>query len=159
VLYGVWGSSGNDVFAVGSDGNILHYDGSSWTPMTSGTANALDGVWGSSGNDVFAVGSGGNILHYGDILYVSKDGNCGINEPCHSTIQAALNDAENGSLIKVRQDQYPEAPTWSKTGTVIISGGWNSTFTGQTGTTEMYAPRAIGGGGLKVQANAKVIAP
>jgi hypothetical protein len=27
-LRGVWGSSGSDVFAVGDDGTILHYDGS-----------------------------------------------------------------------------------------------------------------------------------
>jgi hypothetical protein len=35
-LHGVWGSSGSDVFAVGWDGTIVHYDGSSWSSMTSG---------------------------------------------------------------------------------------------------------------------------
>ncbi|MFC1926945.1 hypothetical protein ACFLWV_04270, partial [Chloroflexota bacterium] len=37
-LWGVWGSSSTDVFAVGDNGTILQYDGSDWTPMTSGTA-------------------------------------------------------------------------------------------------------------------------
>ena len=55
-LYGVWGSSGSDVFAVGGNGTILHYNGSAWSSMTSGTTNNLLGVWGSSGSDVFAVG-------------------------------------------------------------------------------------------------------
>jgi hypothetical protein len=32
-LYGVWGSTGTDVFAVGTVGSILHYDGSIWTEM------------------------------------------------------------------------------------------------------------------------------
>ncbi len=32
-LYGVWGSTGSAVFAVGTDGTILHYDGSIWTEM------------------------------------------------------------------------------------------------------------------------------
>jgi len=50
--------------AVGSSGVILHYDGSVWTPMTSGTATQLNGIWGSSGSDVFAVGLNGTILHY-----------------------------------------------------------------------------------------------
>jgi hypothetical protein len=61
-LSGVWGSSGSDVFAVG--GTILHYDGTDWSPMSSGTTQSLSGVgvWGSSGSDVFAVG--GTILHY-----------------------------------------------------------------------------------------------
>jgi hypothetical protein len=47
---GVWGSSGSDVFAVGSNGTILHYDGSSWSSMTSGTSAWLFGVGGSSGS-------------------------------------------------------------------------------------------------------------
>ena len=60
----MWGSSGSNVFAVGTGGTILHYDGSSWSAMSSGTTRSLYGVWGSSGNDVFAVGNGGTILHY-----------------------------------------------------------------------------------------------
>jgi len=63
-LWGVWGSSGDDVFAVGGSGTIFHYDGSSWSSMTSGTSNSLLGVWGGSGSDVFAVGWGGTILHH-----------------------------------------------------------------------------------------------
>ena len=62
--YGIWGSSGNDVFAVG-DGmmtNVYHSDGTVWSPMT--RSNKLNGVWGSSGSDVFAVGVNGTILHY-----------------------------------------------------------------------------------------------
>jgi PKD repeat protein len=59
-----WGSSGSDVFAVGLFGTILHYDGATWSAMSSGTAKYLLGVWGSSGSDVFAVGWEGTILHY-----------------------------------------------------------------------------------------------
>ena len=53
---GVWGSSNSDVFAVGDGGTILHYDGSTWTTMNSGTNYSLTGVWGSTSSDVFAVG-------------------------------------------------------------------------------------------------------
>jgi hypothetical protein len=56
-LRGIWGSSGTDIFAVGCDGGILHYDGSTWSPMSSGTTACLMDVWGSSSTDVFAVGS------------------------------------------------------------------------------------------------------
>ena len=63
-LRGVWCYSASDVFAVGWDGTILHYDGSSWNLMNSGTDSILEGVWGSSSSDVFAVGNGGTILHY-----------------------------------------------------------------------------------------------
>ena len=37
-LYGVWGASPTDVFAVGENGTILHYDGSSWESMSSGVS-------------------------------------------------------------------------------------------------------------------------
>lgn len=62
-LRGVWGSSGTNVLAVGESGTILRYNGSAWSPMTSGTTNPLYGFWGSSENNVFAVGGGGTILH------------------------------------------------------------------------------------------------
>ena len=35
-LESVWGSSGDDVFAVGGGGTILHYEGSAWSDMSSG---------------------------------------------------------------------------------------------------------------------------
>ena len=51
-LCGIWGSSGTDVFAVGDWGNILHFDGSTWSAMTNDTTyyngyNRLTGIWGS----------------------------------------------------------------------------------------------------------------
>lgn len=62
-LNGVWGASATDVFAVGENGTILHYDGVTWLLPTSGTTERLHAVWGSSGTDVFVVGGGGVIRH------------------------------------------------------------------------------------------------
>lgn len=76
-LYGVWGSSATNVFAVGEWGTVLHYNGSSWTVQTSATVTAEDlrSVWGSSTTDVFAVGDGGTILHTsnGGITWLKQD--------------------------------------------------------------------------------------
>jgi photosystem II stability/assembly factor-like uncharacterized protein len=62
-LYGIWGNSSSNVYAVGytSTGDwavILHFDGSSWSAMPNQLtgANGLNGVWGSAPSDVFAVG-------------------------------------------------------------------------------------------------------
>jgi hypothetical protein len=63
-LEGVWGASASDVFAVGMEGTILHYDGAAWRAMQSPTTETLMDVWGTSPEDVFAVGHGGTILHY-----------------------------------------------------------------------------------------------
>jgi hypothetical protein len=58
-LYGVWGASSSNVFAVGSQGTILHYDGSTWSTMASGTTSwELTAVWGASASDVYSVGYG-----------------------------------------------------------------------------------------------------
>jgi len=67
ILFGVWASSGADVWAVGgANGMILHYNGSSWSTVFSGTTspNFLTGIWGSSSSDLWAVGdTGDTILH------------------------------------------------------------------------------------------------
>ena len=63
-LYGVWGSSSSNVYAVGAGGTILHNNGAGWSPVSSGTSNDLSSIWGSSANNVFAVGAGGLIIHY-----------------------------------------------------------------------------------------------
>ena len=61
---GVWGSSATDVYAVGGAGTLLHYDGTAWTTLTSGTTAPLRAVWGASPADVFAAGNGGVVLHF-----------------------------------------------------------------------------------------------
>jgi hypothetical protein len=57
----VWGRADDDVYAVGTGGTIVHYDGVTWTPMPSSTVNDLEAVAGTDAN-VFAVGGGGTIL-------------------------------------------------------------------------------------------------
>jgi hypothetical protein len=63
-LTAVWGSSSTDVWAVGRQGTIVHWNGDSWSLFSSGTTAALDAVWGSAANDVWAVGTGGTIVHW-----------------------------------------------------------------------------------------------
>lgn len=76
----VWASATDDVFAVGGNGTILHYDGNSWSQMESGTKYHLRDVWGFTSDDVYACG--GNIdnavykdkpilLHYDGISWES----------------------------------------------------------------------------------------
>ena len=63
-LSAVWSAAPDNAFAVGELGTILHYDGSSWTPMISNTEELLVDIWGNSPNDIFTVGDSGTILHY-----------------------------------------------------------------------------------------------
>jgi hypothetical protein len=99
-LKGGWGTSGTDVFAVGLGGTILHYGGSAWSAMSSGTTNPLYGVWGVSGTDVFAVGATGTILHY--------DGSA----------WSAMTNGTTESLYGV----------WGVSGTDVFAVGWDGTI-------------------------------
>lgn len=46
-LFKVWGSAANDVWACGQAGLLLHYDGQSWTAVTSGTFESLFTIHGA----------------------------------------------------------------------------------------------------------------
>ncbi len=63
-LNGVWGADDSNIFAVGSSGTIIHYDGSTWSSTNSSTGKDLYSVWGANSAAVFAVGSSGTIIHY-----------------------------------------------------------------------------------------------
>ncbi len=59
----LWGTSANDVFAVGDFG-VLHYDGQRWSNMRTTNWGALQGIWGSGPNDVYTVGTQAKVYHY-----------------------------------------------------------------------------------------------
>ena len=63
-LLAVWGASAKDVFAVGVAGQILHYDGTGWSRLSSGTDRSLYAIWGNSADTVFAAGETGTILRF-----------------------------------------------------------------------------------------------
>jgi len=50
----LWGSSSSDLYAVGNNGNIAHYNGQSWSKIESGTDLNINDIWGiSDGNGGF----------------------------------------------------------------------------------------------------------
>jgi hypothetical protein len=63
----VWGTSGNDVFAVGSD-RVFHFDGAAWVLIPILGAD-LYGVWGSGPDDAFSVGLSGDVFHYDGVFW------------------------------------------------------------------------------------------
>lgn len=68
-MVGIHGSSPDNVFAVGSNGAIWHFDGTSWTSMTSGVVTTLTGVAALSPKNAYAVGDGGVMLRYDGISW------------------------------------------------------------------------------------------
>ena len=56
-LKSVWGSSPEDVWAVGAQGTIVHWDGSEWKKVQSPTSMYLTDIYGTSSDNIFAVGA------------------------------------------------------------------------------------------------------
>lgn len=73
-LWGVWGASADDIWAVGGSvfggqPTILRYDGTAWSKMAFPTlskarVNAFFKVWGTGPDNVYVVGQRGVVLHY-----------------------------------------------------------------------------------------------
>jgi len=76
-LFGVWGASAHDVFAVGQKTMsvavlILHYDGRSWTADTLAAGPAFHGVWGSSSTNVIAAGLYAGVWRYNGSAWANE---------------------------------------------------------------------------------------
>ncbi len=67
-LKSLFGFGPNDIWAVGDDSTVIHWDGTSWTKLSTPFDDADDkpnlvAVWGSSPDDVWIVGDG-TMLHF-----------------------------------------------------------------------------------------------
>ena len=63
-LHSVWGSDASHVWMVGDGGQILFFNGSFWSQVSSPTTEPLLTVWGTSATNVFAGGGIGTIVHF-----------------------------------------------------------------------------------------------
>ncbi|MBX3187275.1 MAG: hypothetical protein KF819_09675 [Labilithrix sp.] len=103
-LTSVWGAAPNDVWAAGSGGTLIHWDGATWKPTATGVRNTFYAVGGSAANDVWAVSSTDVIFHF--------DGSKWALAP-----RATQNDWESAPLFALRADGA---------GNVRVGGRWTT---------------------------------
>jgi hypothetical protein len=60
----IHGTSANDIWVVGANGLILHYDGAQWEVVESHTSKQLIDVYAAAANNAFAVGENGVIVRW-----------------------------------------------------------------------------------------------
>lgn len=58
----VWARSSSDIWIVGDQGTLLHYDGGSWKKMDAGTSRNLLSIWGDALGNVWILGEQGTLL-------------------------------------------------------------------------------------------------
>lgn len=60
----VWAASENDIYFIGDDSQIYHFNGTDIELIDTGADFSLYDIWGSSKTDIFVVGQWGGMLHF-----------------------------------------------------------------------------------------------
>ena len=138
-LVGVWGSSPSDIWIVGTGGLILRGDGTTFTPVASGTTAALLEVWGLSATEVYAVGDLGTILRWDGTQWSRQQSNVsddlwGIWAAGSSAVFVVGNNGvvlrSNGSAWQrvITPTVNPLFDVWGTSATNIFAVGTNGTI-------------------------------
>ncbi len=95
------GTGTSDVYAVGKDGSICHYDGVAWSSVSGVTASSVNGVWGASSDNVFVVGDGGTVVHFDGSAWTTMAS--GSTADLHGVWGSSSDDvfavADNGTIL------------------------------------------------------------
>jgi hypothetical protein len=59
IMKSIWGTAQNDVFAVGENSTVLHFDGTNWSPVRVETTTVLNAVFGVGQTTLFVGGAAG----------------------------------------------------------------------------------------------------
>ncbi len=78
-VYRMWGTSVNDLYGVGLQGSIVHWDGTSWQTIASGTTLDIQDVWGSRNQktgewEILAVASDNELNEGNKVLKINSNG-------------------------------------------------------------------------------------
>ena len=117
----VWGSADDDVWMVGDDGAVLHYDGVAFSDVDAGTSSALLDVWGSGAGDVWVVGDDSQVRRLDGATWA----NLGLTLPAGQNLRAIWGASADDVWISGWEEApYPGDPNYDGTSGVIYR--WNT---------------------------------
>jgi len=128
-LWWVFGLSETDVWAVGEQGTVAHFDGNQLALSSTPTTLTLYGVWGAAANDVWAVGgkpgSSSVALHFDGAQW---------------TVQPPLVAGPTGAFFKVWGSAANDVFICGEGGLVLHFDGssWTSQPTGLPQSTTLF---------------------
>jgi PKD repeat protein len=149
-LYGIWGTSPSNIYAVGQDGAIMHYDGATWTAETSGTTEKLNAIWGVTEpvteTNIYAAGENGILLHktaagttWGtEPLNSNNFGNTDLYSVRGSSASNVYLGSNNGYFLRFNGTEWTEFDPNPPTGSSKIAGIWAFS------STNLYCSTAAG---------------
>jgi hypothetical protein len=68
-VHALWAGAANDVWAVGQNGLVMHWDGARWSKLSERLAGDLHAVWGRSRDDVWISGCADNFHHWNGVAW------------------------------------------------------------------------------------------
>lgn len=95
-LYGVWGSTNNEIWVVGEAARILRFIKNDWNrvyppELPEELFGTLHGIWGTGENNIWAVGEGGLIIYWNGTKWEIE------NSGTTQTIRAVWTDRPNSA--------------------------------------------------------------
>ncbi len=93
-IFGSFINSDSDMWLVGANGLILHYNGAAWTTVDGGTTEDLNDIYFVDENTGFAVGANGTFMTYDGTAWTIVD--AGVSDMLNGV---AFADADNGFII------------------------------------------------------------
>ena len=66
-------------------------------------------------------------------VYISPSGNCGLKTPCYATLKEGIGAVADGGTVKIAEGVYEEGDIVNRGKTILLAGGWDSSFTGDGG--------------------------
>ncbi len=157
----LWGSGAGDVWATTKDGGTIHWNGTGWSDVPSGTTNTLVAISGSDADDAWAVGPAGTVLRWdgsswtpltdgttGPLAAVWGDtaGDVWTSGPLRSVDDGWAHDAGGSSLAASGLCGFSADDVWA-VGTTLSAGDgtgfiahWDGTLWTIDGIENIYAP-------------------
>lgn len=62
-LLGIWASGPSDVWAAGTLGTVVHYDGTTWSAVPTGRKETIRSLWGNGPANVWLAGTNDFVMH------------------------------------------------------------------------------------------------
>jgi len=127
---GISGSSDSNVIAVGKNGVVYTYNGSSWSTSSSGTTRDLESIFVLNSNVAYAVGDNGTVRIYDGSNWSSSSS--GTNEDLKGVWAYSTTEVyavgKDGKVLRYNGSTWSDLSAAANTGSIDLEAAWgNST--------------------------------
>jgi len=109
-LSDAWGSKSNDMYFIGRNGSIAHYENAQWNKIKSGTNNNFTDIWGITTST-------------GELIYCVSHDQYGANKSEIISIQN-----KEAAIVPFNVDEWIALSIWTPDKNIIYMGGGNGLF-------------------------------